>query len=308
MFCIINVPKSFFNSVSIYLYNTWWCVWYLVNIWSTLFKSQSNTHSRFSLGSIILATPGWPFAEVIPESKWISRASKFMEYIIWQTDFRLPRFNFFLHIDRFNRTMTDITPKKRSITEDVGTETPNKRKSHSRPNYITPEEKTLVKQLQVRLTPRSTLRMARQLGREPEQVKAWQKVHSPDSFQSTTSPKLFTEHMKVLSKGKAYKNKYRGCGPFCKQNDALVLCPSCKRWFWHVSCLKQIYEKRGIVCTTPIGDDSDWKCIHCLKAHWELQSLIWISWDLFSNLFVQLIYTLKPNVDWLLTKYWPITE
>ena len=35
--------------------------------------------------------------------------------------------------------------------------------------------KTLVQQLQVRLTPRCTLRMARQLGRELEQVKAWQK-------------------------------------------------------------------------------------------------------------------------------------
>ena len=26
-----------------------------------------------------------------------------------------------------------------------------------------------------------------------------------------------------------------------KQNDALVLCPSCRWGFWHVSCLKQIY-------------------------------------------------------------------
>ena len=47
--------------------------------------------------------------------------------------------------------------------------------------------------------------------------------------------------------------------------------------FWHVICLKKIYEKRGIVCTTPIGDDSDWKCIHCLHAHWEYEILIWIS-------------------------------
>ena len=65
--------------------------------------------------------------------------------------------------------------------------------------------------------------------------------------------------------GKAYKNKYRVCGPFCNENDDLVLCPSCKMWFWHLSCLKKIHEKRGIDCKT--GDDSNWNCIHCLKTH-----------------------------------------
>ena len=128
----------------------------------------------------------------------------------------------------------------------------------------------------------------------------------PDSFQRTSLPKLFTEHMKVFNKENAYKNKYRGCGPFCNhQSDSLVLCPSCNRWFWHISCLKEIYEKRGIVCTTPIGGDSDWKCIHCLKTQWEFQSFIWTSWDFYPNLFVQFIYMLQSNVDQMLTKCWP---
>ena len=129
------------------------------------------------------------------------------------------------------------------------------------------QKKTLVQQLQVRLTSRSTLRMARQLGREPEQMKVCQKTHSPD-----------------FQQGWGLQKQVPGCGPFCKKNDTLVLCPSCKLWFWHISCLEQICEKQGIICTTPIGYDFDWKCIHALKSHWEYHSLIWILWDYFSSL------------------------
>ena len=42
---------------------------------------------------------------------------------------------------------------------------------------------------------------------------------------------------------------------------------------------KKIHEKRGIYCKNPVGDDSDWNCIHCLKTHWEYHGLVWTSWD-----------------------------
>ena len=121
----------------------------------------------------------------------------------------------------YTQNIEDEIPTKAAITFQI-------KLYHSR-------RKKLVQQLQVRLTPRSTLRMVRQLGREPGQVKAWQKTHSPDSFQRTSKyyvAKSFYElYMEVFNKGKAYKNKYRVCVPFCEKNDTLVLCPSCNLWF-----------------------------------------------------------------------------
>ena len=57
------------------------------------------------------------------------------------------------------------------------------------------QKKTVGSTVTSKITPRSTLRMVRQLGREPGQVKAWQKTHSPDSFQRTTSSNLFTDYI-----------------------------------------------------------------------------------------------------------------
>ena len=119
--------------------------------------------------------------------------------------------------------------------------------------------------------------------------------------------------MKVFNNGKTYKKRYRGCSPFRNKSETLVLYPSCKLWFWHTSCLKQIYEKRRILCTIRVSDDSDWKCIHCLKALWECNSLIRILSDYFPNLlyksnayflYNELLTQCWLNADYILTNYW----
>ena len=142
-------------------------------------------------------------------------------------------------------------------------------------------------------------------------MKTWQKTHSPHSFQRTTYPKLFTDHMKVFEKDKPYCKQVMVVWALLQNEWCIGFMSILQIGFWHVICLKKIYEKRGIVCTTPNGDGSDWRCIHCLQAHWEYQSLIWISWNYFFKCIKLSLCTIFLkikcwlNIDRLLTKSWP---
>ena len=115
-------------------------------------------------------------------------------------------------------------------------------------SYITPEEKNLFQKLPKKLTPRSSSKFARQLGRKEGKVKEWQKCHSPEVFQQKIRLPLFSEHLKVKVNGKILKNKFRGCSSTCNSTDELLQCQSCEVWYWHlsVSCLQADFEARNV--------------------------------------------------------------
>ena len=111
-------------------------------------------------------------------------------------------------------------------------------------------------------------RLARSLGREESKVKEWQKLHSPTIYKRKPKLKLFSQHIQVMQKGKILKSKLKGCDPNCRSTELLLVCPSCKIWFWHLDCLKSLFEKGEIKIPSNFGVDADWNCIHCCGKQW----------------------------------------
>ena len=53
-----------------------------------------------------------------------------------------------------------------------------------------------------------------------------------------------------------------GCGPSCSSvNERDLLCPTCKLWVWHSSCLILRFQERKL--EVPDFTKKKWKCIHC---------------------------------------------
>ncbi len=72
--------------------------------------------------------------------------------------------------------MSQSSPKKRGNADEEHTDVKKKRTKHDRTPYITDEEKQIVQRLECELTPRSTTKLPRRLGREEDKVNEWQRV------------------------------------------------------------------------------------------------------------------------------------
>ena len=121
--------------------------------------------------------------------------------------------------------MSDLTPKKRAKTDGEHKDVQKKRKKHKRTSYITEEEKKIVQKLKHKLTPRSTTKLARRLGREEKKVKEWQRVHSPTVFNQKPALQLFSKKLLVKKMEKCYNPSFKDVTPLAMLRKIWYLVP-----------------------------------------------------------------------------------
>eukprot|EP00493_Phyllostaurus_siculus_P023562 UN23898 len=57
--------------------------------------------------------------------------------------------------------------------------------------------------------------------------------------------------------------KRKGCGMYCNKDEEYMVCPSCKTFTWHRSCLIPLYGKCGL--KVPNIESDNWSCPNCTK-------------------------------------------
>ena len=86
--------------------------------------------------------------------------------------------------------------------------------------------------------------------------------------------------------------KTKGCGMYCNKDEEYMVCPSCKTFVWHKSCLIPLYGQFGL--KVPNIESSNWSCPNCTKE-WVFNSDIkcWIKKFWKSNFHINLLSDLK---------------
>ena len=57
--------------------------------------------------------------------------------------------------------------------------------------------------------------------------------------------------------------KTKGCRMHCNKDERYIVCPSCKVFVWHKTCLIPVDEEFRL--KTPNIESDDWSCPICMK-------------------------------------------
>ena len=57
-------------------------------------------------------------------------------------------------------------------------------------------------------------------------------------------------------------DKRKGCGIYCEVTEDYILCPSCKTFVWHKSCLESLCKEFDM--DFPDINTNKWKCPNCM--------------------------------------------
>ena len=127
---------------------------------------------------------------------------------------------------------------------------------------IVSKEKEIISSFGRKFTPRSALLTAHKLGRNPSWVKKQQtNLIKKKKIVLPSKTTLLSDLLKVKGKNNTIlKHVSKGCKLSCNGTGALVTCPSCERFAFHVDCL----QKMLITLRLPSVDVAQkWKCPHC---------------------------------------------
>ena len=105
------------------------------------------------------------------------------------------------------------------------------------------------------------LELAHSLGRKRELIMVW--LNRAKQQGSEIRPQLLSDKFTIRG---TKKNCIKGCGISCQRDegDYEVVCPKCKKFKFHSSCLTKRLQKMG-VHTPKSYVHENWCCPHCLR-------------------------------------------
>ena len=170
-----------------------------------------------------------------------------------------------------------IPPKKRRKNSVPSVFPPKKRHKQSELANVVSSGKTENKTYSGRRTKRETVMMkerlknplpvtrqddlalSRRQGREMRTIQHWKSEMK--KFRNVTTV-VKVEDFKTLAIHQG-SGKRKGCGIYCNKDEDYMVCPSCKVFVCHKSCLIPLYDQFGL--KVPNIESDNWSCPNCTK-------------------------------------------
>ena len=108
-------------------------------------------------------------------------------------------------------------------------------------------------------TRQDDLVLSRRQGREMRTIQHWKSEMK--KFRNVTTDVKVKDFKKLAIHSESGKRK--GCGVYCNKDEEYMVCPSCKTFVWHKSCLIPLYGQFGL--KVPNIESGNWSCPNCTK-------------------------------------------